>query len=89
MKIYVKGFTVIEVVVAMVIVSIMAAIAYPSYVSQLRKSRRAEATTQLVSLPGWTCIGYRHGDGYAWGWWHHRLGRSQQVYSADQPRRIR
>ncbi len=50
MKINVKGFTVIEVVVAMVIVSILAAIAYPSYVSQLRKSRRAEATTQLVSL---------------------------------------
>ena len=50
MKDHVKGFSLIEVVVAMVIVSILASIAYPSYVSQLRKSRRAEATTELVSL---------------------------------------
>jgi len=50
MKIHVKGFTVIEVLVAMVIVSILASIAYPSYANQLRKSRRVEATTELVTL---------------------------------------
>ncbi len=50
MKIHVKGFTVIEVLVAMVIVSVLASIAYPSYVNQLRKSRRVEATTELVTL---------------------------------------
>ncbi len=39
-----------EVLVVMVIVSILAAIAYPSYLAQLRKSHRVEAATELASL---------------------------------------
>ncbi len=50
MKNRVAGFSIIELLVAMVIISILAAIAYPSYLSQLRKSRRAEAAIALHSL---------------------------------------
>jgi len=50
MKDHVKGFTVIEALVVMVIVSILASVAYPSYVSQMRKSFRTEAATELVSM---------------------------------------
>ena len=45
-----KGFTMIEVVITMVIVSVLASIAYPSYVGQMRKSLRAEAATELARL---------------------------------------
>lgn len=50
MKHPVKGFTVIEALVTMVIISILASIAYPSYVSQMRKSIRVDATTELMTL---------------------------------------
>ncbi len=42
------GFTLIELMIAMVIVAIIVAIAYPSYVEQVRKSRRAEAKAVLL-----------------------------------------
>lgn len=44
------GFTLTEVLVAMVILSILAAVAYPSYMEHVRKSRRAEATIALETL---------------------------------------
>ena len=50
MKVHETGFSLIELLVAILIVSILSALAYPSYLGQLRKSRRAEATTELVSL---------------------------------------
>jgi len=45
-----KGFTLIELVIAAAIVSILAAIAYPSYVAQIQKSRRADAKATLLEL---------------------------------------
>lgn len=39
----VSGFTLIELMIAVVIVAVLAAIAIPSYQDQVRKSRRAEA----------------------------------------------
>ena len=45
-----QGFTLIELVVAMLIVSILAAIAIPGYSTYVRKSRRAEAKSALLSL---------------------------------------
>ena len=45
-----KGFTLLEVIVAVAIVAILAAIAYPSYQSSVRKSRRADAEGALVGL---------------------------------------
>ena len=50
MKVHVKGFTLIDLLTTMVIFSILAAVVYPSYLNQLRKTRRAEAATELVSL---------------------------------------
>ncbi len=45
-----KGFSLIELLVAVAIVGILAAIAYPSYVDQVRKSRRAEAQNLLMEI---------------------------------------
>lgn len=43
-----RGFTLTELMITVAIVSILAAIAYPSYMNQVRKSRRAEAKTLLL-----------------------------------------
>ena len=42
------GFSLIELMVTVAIVGILASIAYPSYVSQMRKSRRSEAQQFLM-----------------------------------------
>lgn len=44
------GFTLIELMFAIVIVAVLAAIALPSYQSQVRKSRRAEAVTFMSQV---------------------------------------
>lgn len=41
------GFTLIELMVSVVIVGILASIAYPSYMESVRKSRRADAKAAL------------------------------------------
>jgi type IV pilus assembly protein PilE len=46
----VAGFTLIELVIAMVIVAILAAIAIPAYQSQVRESRRTDAKTAVLDL---------------------------------------
>ena len=47
-----RGFTLIELMVVTVIVTILLSIAIPSYQSQLRQSRRTEAKTALLDLAG-------------------------------------
>ena len=44
------GFSLTELMVVVVIASILAAIAIPSYTSQVRKSRRTDAKTALIDL---------------------------------------
>ncbi|BCX88537.1 type IV pilus assembly protein PilE [Methylomarinovum tepidoasis] len=43
-----KGFTLIELMIAVAIAAILAAIAYPSYLEQVRKSRRSDAIAALL-----------------------------------------
>ena len=42
------GFTLIEVMIVVAIVAILSAIAFPSYQESVRKSKRADARTQLL-----------------------------------------
>lgn len=46
------GFTLIELMITVLIVSVLVAIAVPSYVDKVRKSRRTEAKTVLLDLAG-------------------------------------
>jgi type IV pilus assembly protein PilE len=46
------GFTLVELMVVVVIVSVLVGIAVPSYINSARKSRRTEAKTALVDLAG-------------------------------------
>jgi len=43
------GFTLIEVVIALVIVAVLVALAYPSYIDYVRKSKRGEAQQLLMN----------------------------------------
>jgi type IV pilus assembly protein PilE len=43
-----KGFTLIELMVTIMVAAILAAIAVPSYTSQIRKSRRTDARTAVL-----------------------------------------
>ena len=45
-----KGITLIELMIVVAIIGILAGIAYPSYQDSVRKSRRAEAHTDLFAL---------------------------------------
>lgn len=45
-----RGFTLIEVLIAVVVVAILASIALPTYQDSVRRARRADATTHLESL---------------------------------------
>jgi type IV pilus assembly protein PilE len=49
---YSRGMTLLELMIVVVIVSILASIAVPSYIQQVRKSRRVEAKTALLDLAG-------------------------------------
>ena len=42
------GFTLIELMITVAIIAILAGIAYPSYLSQVRRSNRTEARTALL-----------------------------------------
>ncbi len=45
-----RGFTLIELMIVMVIVAILAGIAYPSYQSQVTKTRRSDGQAMLMNV---------------------------------------
>lgn len=45
-----RGFTLMELLVVLVIVGVLGAIALPSFMNQIRKSRRAEAITEVYRV---------------------------------------
>lgn len=45
-----RGFTLVEMMVVAAIISILAALAWPSYQESVRRSNRAEAKTELMDL---------------------------------------
>lgn len=47
-KSYSKGFTLIELMIVVAVIATLAAIAYPSYIDSIRKSRRADAQQGLM-----------------------------------------
>lgn len=49
-KRHIHGFSLIELLIAVAIVGILATIAYPSYLEQMRKTHRAECSGGLASL---------------------------------------
>ncbi len=49
-KFSVRGITLIELLVAVAVVAIIAAVVYPSFMDGLRKSRRAEAIKGLLTM---------------------------------------
>jgi type IV pilus assembly protein PilE len=46
------GFSLVELMVVVVIASVLVAIAIPTYINEVRKSRRTEAKTALLDLAG-------------------------------------
>lgn len=47
-----RGFTLIELLITVVIVGVLAAIALPSYLNQVQKSRRTDAKSALLGAAG-------------------------------------
>ncbi len=45
-----RGFTLIELMIAVVIVGLLTMLAYPAYTQSVRKSRRADSKTALLDL---------------------------------------
>lgn len=62
-----RGFTLIELMITVAIVGILAAVAYPSYLEQVAKGRRADARARLMTAQQWMERFYTERSSYASG----------------------
>ncbi|MCC5796415.1 MAG: prepilin-type N-terminal cleavage/methylation domain-containing protein [Methylophaga sp.] len=60
-----SGFTLIELLIAIAIVAIIVSIAYPSYLTQVQQTRRANAQADLVELAAYMQRFYTENFTYA------------------------
>ncbi len=58
------GFTLIELMIAVVIMATLAAIAYPSYTDHVKKTRRSEAQADLLELASFMERYYTENNNY-------------------------
>ena len=58
------GFTLIELMIVVAIIGVLSAIAYPSYVESVRKSKRADARAQLLEVSQYMQKFYSQNDRY-------------------------
>ena len=64
MKLYNKGFTLIELMIVVSIIGILVAVAYPSYTVYVRNSNRADAIDSLTPLAARMEVFYLNNDTY-------------------------
>ena len=60
-----KGFTLIEMMIVVVIVTILAAVTYPSYQNHMIQSSAQTAASDLLALAAALANGYKHNLSYA------------------------
>jgi len=65
MNIREKGFNLIELMIAVVIIGVLAALAYPSYLSSVRDARRADAEGAMMSAANFMERAYTESNSYA------------------------
>ncbi|MDE2594912.1 MAG: type IV pilin protein [Burkholderiales bacterium] len=70
-----RGFTLIELMITVAIVSILAAVAYPSYAEHVAKGRRADARARMLAAQQWMERYYTERYSYA--------SRGETVKNAD------
>ena len=51
-RVQVRGFTLIEMMIVVAVIGILSAIAFPSYASHIQKSRRVDAKNAVLDLAG-------------------------------------
>jgi type IV pilus assembly protein PilE len=60
-----NGFTLIELLIAIAIIGILAAIAYPSYQDSIQKTRRAEAQAIMIEYASFAERSFTENNNYA------------------------
>ena len=46
------GFTLVELLIAMMVIAVLASVAFPSFMQSVRKSKRSDATTMMTQAAG-------------------------------------
>lgn len=79
-----KGFTLIELMIAVAVISIIAAIAYPSFMEQIKKARRSDAKQSLMDAAARLEQFYQDNKGYPTVANMARLGYGGATFSSPE-----